>query len=279
MASDGTRLYLAGGFSSADSAPRSVYAYSPADDGWSELTQVPEGVNHAPFVFLDGRLYLVGGYRGASFEATDALRIYDLATDRWHDGPPMPTPRGAHAVAVHNGRLHAIGGVDADGRNTGAHEVYDPRTDSWSAAADLPTPRDHLAAAAVGGEIIVLAGRDSQTFTLTVNEIYDPTSDSWRDGAPVPTGRSGVAAAVADDQVCLMGGETMSPRMTFDEAECYDPASDTWIALPVMRTPRHGLGAGTIGGAIHVVSGGPGAGLTFSGVHELLRFDGIDPDR
>jgi hypothetical protein len=277
VASDGERLYLLGGFAPSEteraSAPLAVFAYDPAADDWSHLTDLPEGVNHAGLAYLDGALHVVGGYREATFEAVDHLRIYDLEADRWQDGPPLPTARGALAVAVHDGRIHAIGGVDAAGDNTGAHEIYDPASESWTAAADLPTPRDHIGAAAVDGEIVVLAGRDATSHELTVNEIYDVAADAWRTGADVPTGRSGVAVVEQGGRVYLFGGETFSPRRTFDEAERYDPAADSWAILPPMPTARHGLGAGVLDGRIHVVSGGPEAGFAFSDAHEVLVLD------
>ena len=57
------RIFVAGGFaggSDGPRAPRAVYAYDPGSDDWSHLTDLPEGVNHAPFVHHDGRLYVVG---------------------------------------------------------------------------------------------------------------------------------------------------------------------------------------------------------------------------
>lgn len=268
VASDGERLYLLGGFGRDRQAPRAVYAYDPDADAWSHLTDLPEGVNHAGLAHLDGRLYVVGGYREATFDAVDHLHIHDVGSGTWRDGPPLPTPRGALAVAVHGGRIHAIGGVGADGQRTGAHEVFDPASEAWAAAAPMPTPRDHFAAATVGGEIIAVAGRDATTSTMTVTEIYDIASDSWRRGADVPTGRSGVAAVALDGFVYLFGGETH--QSTFDEAERYEVSTDSWAALPPMPTARHGLGAGVLGGRIHVVAGGPQAGFSFSGVHEVL---------
>ena len=273
MTTDGARLYLAGGFAPGEgrpTAPTALYAYDPNADGWELLTDLPEGVNHAPMVYLDGRLFVVGGYREATFDPIDSLRIYDIAEDSWQDGPPLPTARGALAATVHDGRIHALGGVDLDGENTGAHEVFDPETESWSSAAPLPTPRDHHAAASVQGEIVVIAGRNPETELLRVNEIYDPESDSWRGGADVPTGRSGVAAVELDGLVYLFGGEQFDPADTFDEAERYDPAQDEWVAMAPMPTARHGLGAAVMDGRIHVVSGGPGRGLTYSDVHEVL---------
>lgn len=272
VATDGQSLFLLGGLSLAPDnspwAPVEVYAYDPQTDSWSYLTDLAEGVNHAGLAYLDGALYLIGGYRGATFGPTDAVRIFDLATGEWRDGAPLPTIRGALTVVAANGLIHAIGG-EAGGTRSGAHEVYDPATDSWTAAPDLPTPRDHLAAALVGNDIVVLAGRNGATMTMANNEIYSLETGTWRTGAPVPTGRSGVAAAVLDGRVYLFGGETSDT--TFDEAERYDPVTDSWATLPPMPTARHGLGAATVGDRIYVVSGGPEAGYFLSDLNERLE--------
>jgi hypothetical protein len=270
VASDGERLYLLGGFAAGRQAPRAVYAYEPQTNEWSQIADLPEGVNHAGLVHMDGSLYLVGGYREATFDAVDHLRIFDIEAGTWRDGPALPTARGALAVAAYGGRIHAIGGVDSARQRTGAHEIFDPAAETWTTAAAMPTPRDHLAAATVEGEIVALAGRDGTSFTLTANEIYDVASDTWRSGAAVPTGRSGVAAVELDRFVYLFGGETMDPDSTFAEAERYDPKTDTWAALPPMPTARHGLGAGVLDGRIYVVAGGLEAGLAFSAVNEVL---------
>jgi N-acetylneuraminic acid mutarotase len=275
VTTDGRHIYLAGGFVQSGArqadAPRTVYAYDPEADAWSHITDLPEGVNHAGLVHLDGRLYVVGGYRENTFEPVDTLRIFALETRQWSEGAPLPTPRGAHAATVLDGRIHAIGGRTHGRMDVGAHEAYDPGTDRWASLAPLPTPRNHHAAAAVDGMIVVPAGRDDASFELTVNEIYDPQADAWRSGAPVPTGRSGVAVAVLDGRVYLFGGETFRPeRRTFDEAERYDPRADAWEALPPMPTARHGLGAAAVDGAIYVISGGPEAGFAFSDRNERL---------
>jgi len=273
VTSDGERLYVLGGFAEGPdgaTAPRAVYVYSPSADVWTELTRVPEGVNHAGLAYLRGKLYVIGGFRETSFDATDALHIYDIANRTWREGPPLPTPRGALAVAVQDGRIHAIGGLTADKTDTGAHEIFDPIEDKWTTAADLPTPRNHIAAVAVDSSIFVLAGRDAETFTLAVNEVYDVSTDTWRKAPDVPTGRSGVAAVEVGGLVYLFGGEDFTPPTTFDTVERFDPRTETWVALPQMPIARHGLGAGVVGNRIHVVAGGPQAGLSFSDDHEVL---------
>ena len=76
----------------------------------------------------------------------------------------MPTPRGALAAAVHDGRIYAVSGVGPTRRNTVAHEVYDPATNRWTARADVPTPRDHHALAALGGKLYAVGGRRNGSY-------------------------------------------------------------------------------------------------------------------
>ncbi len=271
VTTDGERIWLIGGFGPDRTAPRTMYVYDPAEDAWPALGEIPQGVNHAGFAHLDGRLYIVGGYQEATFEPTDALRIYDLDSGEWQDGAPLPTARGALAVAVLDGAIHAIAGATGD-QSVGTHEVYDPASDSWRTAADLPTPRNHTGAAVVDGQIHVVAGRDGGDDTMTVHEVYDPESDSWSEAPPVPTGRSGIAVVELDGRVYVFGGETFgNPEKTFDEAERYDPAAGSWQALPPMPTARHGLGAAALGDSIYVIAGGPEPGFAFSDANERLE--------
>jgi hypothetical protein len=50
----------------------------------------------------------------------------------------------------------------------------------------------------------------------------------------------------------------------------YDPMSNAWVPRAPMPTPRHGLAAVTIGDRIHVISGGPRPGGTFSSANEVF---------
>jgi N-acetylneuraminic acid mutarotase len=289
VATDGERLFLIGGFVPADGrradAPRAMHVYDPATDRWSTPTSIPEGVNHAGFVHLDGRLYIVGGFREATFEPVAAVRIYDLATGRWSEGAPMPTPRGAMAVVVLGDRIHAIGGnaadagaladhdhtVGGDDSSVGTHEAYDPRTDRWVRLAPMPTARNHHGAAVLDGRIHVVAGRVGREFEMRTHEVYHPELDHWTTAPLVPTGRSGVAVVAREGKLYVFGGETFTePARTFPDAERYDPFTRTWSALPAMPTARHGLGAAVLEEGIHVVAGGPDPGFAFSDAHEVL---------
>lgn len=290
---DGERIYLAGGFTEPGedwddegSAPAAedLYVYDPAEDEWSNLGPIPQPTHHAGFVYLDGHLYLFGGYYDNTFEPIDEVHIYDIEEGSWSEGAPMPTGRGALAFTVLDDRIHAIGGTVADidaleheehntdspDASVGTHEIYDPETDEWERAAPMPTVRNHHAAKAVDGRIFVTAGRAGEEFTMTVTEAWAPESGEWERVADLPTGRSGVAAEVLDGKMYLFGGETFDEgaTRTFDDSERYAPEADEWEQLEPMPTARHGLGAAVIDGEIYVISGGPSPGYSFSGVNE-----------
>jgi len=293
---DGRHVYFVGGFIDGERDERgrppvgkNMYAYDPEADAWKDLGEIPRGVHHTGLVYLDGRLYMIGGYRENTFDPTDAVSIYDIESGQWSEGAPMPTPRGSIAIAVHDGRIHTIGGTvpDAehahehdnpaagDDNSVGTHEVYDPATDTWTRRAPMPTARNHHGAAVVDGRIHVLAGRVGREFEMTLHEIYDIEEDTWDTGPDLPTGRSGVAVVEGDGRVFVFGGETFSdPARTFDDAEVFDPATGQWEILPAMPTPRHGLGAAIIGDTVYVVSGGPQPGYAYSTANEFLTIGG-----
>jgi len=267
------KVYVVGGFQPGlPFITPAVEEYNPATDTWRERTPLPSGLHHAGIGAVNDRLYVIGGFELSLFSIwspVTSLYEYDPVADRWRARRPMPTPRGALAVAALDGKLHAVGGYNRDG-NTSAHEVYDPATDSWTARAPMPTARDHHAVAALNGRLYAIGGRLNRQYSqnLGVTEEYDPEADRWTRKADLPTPRSGITAAVVKDRIYVFGGE--APSGTFRENEAYHPASDSWEALAPMPTARHGLGSASVDGGIYVISGGPTPGGSFSNVNEVF---------
>ncbi|MCZ7625765.1 MAG: galactose oxidase [Candidatus Methylomirabilis sp.] len=210
-------------------------------------------------VDIDGKLYVVGGYRRAwPWQPVANLWRYDPSTNRWEARRPMPTARGALAVGVINGKLYAVGGM-AD-RVLNVNEEYDPVTDTWRKRAPMPTARDHLAAAALDGKLYAVGGRVGTGVAmalgenLAVTEVYDPDTDRWDDRRPMPTARGGIAAVALGGRLFVFGGEESAG--TFAQTEAYDAGTDRWTTLAPMPTARHGLGAAAVGGRIYVIGGG-----------------------
>src|SRR5262249_61948044 len=111
-------------------------------------------------------------------------------------------------------------------------------------------------------------GRGTAARNQAPHRVYAPEPKGGPPGPPLPTARSGIAAAVLGSRLFVFGGE--APTGTFGQVEVYEAALGRWSALAPMPTPRHGLTAIAFEGRIHVLSGGPQPGGTYSAAHEIL---------
>lgn len=275
----GGKIYVVGGFSEPSlgnlkdlAITTAVEEYDPATDRWTTKASLPTGLHHAGIGVVGNFLYVIGGFSKSFFSVWHPVATvyrYDPAADAWTERAPMPTPRGALAVAVLDDKLVAIGGYDGTG-NSAAVEQYDPATNSWSKRAALPTPRDHLAAVTVGRRIYAIGGRVNRDYSrnLAITEVYDAEKDRWSRAADLPTPRSGITAGVIDGTIYVLGGE--APEGTFRENEAYSPETDRWRSMAPLPTPRHGLGSAVIDRRLYVIAGGPKPGGSFSNVNELF---------
>jgi len=261
------RVWVIGGFGDGAEPVATVETYDPALNIWETRVSLPVAVHHAAAAVVGDRLFVVGGYTGGRVRWTALESLYEFvpARETWEARAPMPTPRGGLAVAVLDGRLHALGG-SADSVSN-AHEVYDPATNRWTRANAMPTARDHLAAVGFQGRVWALGGRASFMGEQYGNvEIYDPATDSWRTGPPLPAARGGLAAVALPDRILVFGGE--APLRIFSANEMYEVAGNRWIAKEPMLTPRHGIGAAVIGGRVYVPAGATQPGFAATAANE-----------
>ncbi|WP_447984034.1 Kelch repeat-containing protein [Nitrospira sp. Nam74] len=275
----GNKIYVVGGFSEPSlsnikdlAITPLVEEYDSATDHWTARAPLPEGLHHVGIGVVDNRLYVIGGFKQSLmsvWKPVATVYVYDPAHDTWTEASPMPTARGALAVAELGGTLYAVGGYDGDG-NTPAVEAYDPIHNSWSARAPLLTPRDHLATTTVNGTMYAIGGRLNRDYghNLSVTEAYNPSTNTWTRVADLPTPRSGITAGVIDNAVYVLGGE--SPGGTFATNEAYVPAQDRWYTMTPMPTARHGLGSAVVDQRLYVIGGGPKPGGSFSPVNEMF---------
>ena len=267
VAAHDRRVWVIGGFGDSAEPVATVETYDPALNLWETRAPLPVPVHHAAAAAVGDRLFVFGGYTGGRVRWTALDSVYEFipARETWEPRAVMPTARGALAVAVLGGRVHALGGGAE--RVSNAHEIYDPATNRWTAANAMPTARDHLAAVAFQGRVWALGGRASFFGEQYANvEIYDPATDSWRIGAPLPVGRGGLAAAALPDRILVFGGE--APLRIFNATEMWEVSGQRWIAKEPMPTARHGIGAVVIDGRVFVPAGGTEPGYAATAANE-----------
>ena len=281
VASLDTEIFVAGGFTADGDATDVVEVFDAAEGTWDQAPRLPEPLHHTGLVTHEGSLYLVGGYRA---DGRPSARVWSLVpfvtppggrpqAGEWRREPDLPTARGALAVAVVDGRIHAVGGASSFGgrsRLAAAHEAFDPARRTWERLDDLPDARDHLAAAGADGKLYVVGGRKlSLESNSSRVDVFDASSQRWSRGPDMPTARGGLAAAAVGGRIFVFGGE--QPQGTFGAAEIYDAETKTWSRAPDMPVPRHGLGATVLAESVYLVGGGPEPGLSVSGANEVLE--------
>ena len=263
------RMHNVGGYGLQRVDRNYHHVYDPKADRWEQAAAIPFGANHIGVATMDDRyIYAIGGFIEQNRAPHSQCHVWDADSNQWRTIRPLPRPRGAIAVEVHAGRVHAIGGRDS--RSVDWHEVYDPKADRWDNAAPLPAQRDHIGHIAHEGRIHCIGGRmDNFHFNTGLHHVYDPKADRWSERAPLPTPRSGHGVGLIGGRLHVVGGE--GTRRVFGQNESYDFRADRWESHAPMTTPRHGLGAVAIGDTLYVAGGGPIVGGSIqSSIHEAF---------
>jgi N-acetylneuraminic acid mutarotase len=177
-------IYVAAGRPPAGNA---FEAYDISDDAWTELAPVPLVLadrNHLAATAIDGLVYVAGGrYDGGGFQSplTDALDVYDPATDTWTPAAHMLRPRGGNNGVAALGCVYTWGGEGGDIGEPGNvfpdHDVYDPVGDVWLPLAPLPTPVHGVTGAVFLDGLIYIPGGGTEqggSSGSTIFQVYRP---------------------------------------------------------------------------------------------------------
>jgi N-acetylneuraminic acid mutarotase len=238
---------------------------------WTRETSLPgEGLNAPAAAVVGDVIFLIGGFGATTNRPTTAVHRYHVRTRQWSEAAPLPAPRGGHAAAVLNGRIHVIGGGNSMS-TIDDHSVYDPRTNAWSSRAKLPRSMGSPAAVAVGGRLYSVGGRSGPNDFGDVH-IYDAANDRWTPGVAIDARGTG-GAALLGNSIYYFGGELQSKNVVLDTVLRLDTTARSWVADSPMPTARNFARAVVFKGRVYVVGGStvfgrshasPGAGVVES---------------
>ena len=229
---------------------------------WRNETSLPgEGLNAPTASAIGRRIYVIGGFKTTTNVPSSDVLVYDVDAHSWSHAAPLAEPRGGHAAAVLDGKIHIIGGGNS--RSTLAtHSEYDPATDRWTERAPLARSKGSPAAVAYNGQLYSIGGRSGPGDFGDV-EIYHPQSDLWTAGAPIePRGTAG--AALYCGAIYVFGGESQAKKATLDEVMRLNPSTNQWDEATPMRAPRNYARAVVFRGAVWLVGGNQVVGMSHS---------------
>ncbi len=150
MVADGGKLYRIGGFTAVNKqgepsdlwSQADVARYDPATGRWDELTALPEPRSSFDAAVLDGKIYVIGGWKmagdqDAHWHSTAHVLDLNAMPLGWKPLTDPPFQRRALSVAAFDGKIYAIGGMQAEGGPTTRVDIYDPDERQWQQGPSL----------------------------------------------------------------------------------------------------------------------------------------------
>jgi hypothetical protein len=199
---------------------------------WLRLADMPQAYEEMRCVFLDGKMYVVGGRtgHGEHQSCVPTVQAYDLTTSTWSTRAPLPAGRAGIGLVALDGYLYALGGLTEAawwGTPSDSAYRYDPRTDTWTPLPSMPTARSNFVAGTIGGRIYAAGGNIGWPNTTDRMDVYDPVSDAWSPAAPMPATRGGGAGGVWNGTLILAGGRLDAHRYD-PNVFAYEVATGQW---------------------------------------------------
>ncbi len=236
-----------------------------ARGAWRTAAPAPTKRTEVTASALGGKIYLIGGFAEpgvgnlTSLAITDAVEVYDPASDRWTTASPLPNKVHHAASTAIAGKLYVVGGFVQSflsvWKPIANLYIYDPGAGVWSEGPPMPTPRGALAATELDGKLYAIGGYDGNGNTGAV-EVYDPSTNRWAVKAPLPTPRDHLAAVAVKNRLYAVGGRlNRDYGRNLAAAEVYDPAVNRWAKIKELPTPRSGITAAAMFDAIYVLGG------------------------
>jgi hypothetical protein len=201
---------------------------------------------------VDGKIYAMGGMNIFLSSSTylASVEVYDVSTDTWEEGIPLPQPRMVAATGVIDGKIYLAGGYfweEAVTYYLDRLDRFDPDGNFWVTLAPMPTPRSLAAGAVLDGKFYVMGGRNENGKTMQVLdtvEVYDPGTDEWTEIAPLAKPIEAAAAVTIGGFIFLAGGFDGDLAGYLADTFIYDPHANAWYGGPAIPSPRCSL-AGT----------------------------------
>jgi N-acetylneuraminic acid mutarotase len=248
--------------------------------GWQPVAPVIGGpIQETAVVSLDDRIYVLGGFT-ASIEVVPSVRIFDAATCRWSDGPPLPRAIHHANAVVAGDTLYVVGATEATTFvPIGDVWAWTPGRDAtWRARTAMPigTERGAAVAGVIDGEIYVAGGY--ATASVATLSAYSIADDRWDDALPpLPESRDHACGGVIGGKLYVAGGRMSGASGPSGLVFEYAPGG-AWSQRAAMPTARGGIACGIAGDRI-VVAGGEGNLDDPSGVFSQVEAYTVSRDR
>ena len=229
--------------------------YTPSSTAWSQKAIMNYPKADAGSVVLGNSIYVVGGNIQVNINnptPVSWVARYDEQSDTWSDFSTanLTYARSKLGVAVANGKIYAIGGLDTS-TVLSCVEEYDPSSNTWTTKTPIPAATMEMAIATYNGIIYIFGGWGSTA--LSTVRAYNPATDTWSVEASMPTARFGCRAAVINGKIYVVGGFTQYESTNV--LEVYDPSTHTWDTTKAGMPQAVGYAGVVANDTLYVIGG------------------------
>ncbi len=226
----GQDLYVISGFSSV--ILNTVNRYNATANTWTPLAPIPVGSEAPAAAYFKGKIYVIDGSGG------NLIRIYDIATNTWTNGPPRPgfTDCYGAAAGAFNGNVYVVGGSGAAPNKL--LSIYNISNNTWSSGPAAPADYELGGYTQVGQFLYLIGtstGDPANHTNSTVSMRLDMSTNTWSTGPAWTPQRADFALAASGSKLFAIGGDLNGGGFfdfstQVDELETSSWPAGTWAA-------------------------------------------------
>ena len=273
------QLYSGGGYSFATSGNTTNFqVWNPDTDTWTALAPLPDAfTSMAAMVYgHNGKIYMFGGDDPNTGTVVNTTRIYDIASNTWSSGTPLPDVRAFAGFGYYHGGIFIAGGYSTGNVDSGQNTLwrYDIASDSWNTSLPVvPVALGGFGSGLIDDVLYVAGGRDLGGQYPGVYG-YDMENNAWTTLTPMPSPNNVPGTAVFSGQLWVYGGGNPfdSPLAdalpdapdTTSACVAYDPDVDSWSTCPSLLQQRSFPGGTAVRNMPAALGGYTGANTTAS---------------
>ncbi|KAH7311496.1 hypothetical protein B0I35DRAFT_438186 [Stachybotrys elegans] len=257
---------------------------------WTELAQIPfiPRQEHSAVAINATTLAVLGGIVavGDGWGNTDLVTYYDIPSDTWIEGPPLPVGLNHPNSVAHEGKIYLMGGLAETGPGlpwvaTPETWVLDPAAAEWTSLAPFPegTERGSAIVGLYDDKIFLAGGLSSLHLapggaSIAVDTVssFDILTGEWTEypDHALPGPKDHAAGGIVGSTLWITGGRHIAAGviqtrdvLALDLAEM-EAGWESLNGTARMPTSRGGHMAGVVGDLIYAFGGegiGPAGGV------------------
>jgi uncharacterized repeat protein (TIGR03806 family) len=249
----GTRLYVAGGFTSHFGYPArpkafdAVWELSTATWQWRSIARLTTPRIYCATVAFNGKVWVLGGdvlHADGERRPTTRVDVLDPETQRLRQGPDLPVALPAPLALVADGRLWVVGARSRTERGLMASIGKGDTT--WRIEPEALPHMWALAGAVLHEKLYVVVPE-------TGLAVFDPKSRHW-EVIPSPSQPRSSQVAAWREEIWIMGGVDVPD---WRDVHIFNPAERRWRRGPSLPLPL-AWGAAAVVDDRMIVAGGAG---------------------